>query len=124
MAQGILSGIRIVDFTWVVAGPQATRFLADWGAEVIKVERRETGGSSRTAAAFGGATRPGEPTTSFGFHDLNRNKLSLTLNLQKPQGMDLLRQLIAKSDIVIENFSSTVLTRWGLDYEGLKKIKP
>ncbi len=105
-----LEGIRVVDFTWVVAGPVATRMLADNGAEVIKVERKSPG--------FMGPRKIGlQP-------DLNRNKLSVAINMAEPRGVELARRLVKISDLVIDNFSARVMRGWGMDYENLRKIKP
>ncbi len=117
-----LSGIRVVDLTWIVAGPQTTRIFADLGAEVIKVEYKESPDYIRGAPPFAdnisGVNRSGF------FNNLNRNKSSLTLNVMHPDGMDVLKNLISVSDILIENFSSKVLDRWGLNYQEQIKIKP
>jgi benzylsuccinate CoA-transferase BbsF subunit len=105
-----LQGIRVVDFTWVVAGPVATRMLADNGAEVIKIERKIPG--------YMGPRKVGlQP-------DLNRNKLSVAINMAEPRGVELARRLVKISDLVIDNFSARVMRGWGMDYESLRKIKP
>ncbi len=110
MAAMALEGIRVVDFTWVVAGPVATRMLADNGAEVIKVERKSPG--------FMGPRKTGiQP-------DLNRNKLSVAINMSEPRGVELARRLVKISDLVIDNFSARVMRGWGMDYESLREIKP
>ncbi len=105
-----LEGIRVVDFTWVVAGPVATRMLADNGAEVIKVERRIPG--------YMGPRKVGTQP------DLNRNKLSVSINMGEPRGVELARRLVKIGDLVIDNFSARVMRGWGMDYESLRKIKP
>lgn len=105
-----MEGIRIVDFTWVVAGPVATRILADQGAEVIKIERRD-------ALDFG--SRRGGLTGN-----LNRGKQSIVLNMNHPRGVDLAKHLIATADVVIDNFSARVMRNWGLDYQSLCRLKP
>jgi benzylsuccinate CoA-transferase BbsF subunit len=105
-----LSGVRVIDFTWVVAGPVATRILADQGAEVIKVERKVPG--------IMGARRTGLQG------NLNRDKLSVAINMGEPRGIELARHLVAKGDIVIDNFSARVMRQWGMDYESLRAIKP
>jgi crotonobetainyl-CoA:carnitine CoA-transferase CaiB-like acyl-CoA transferase len=107
----ILHNIRILDFTWALAGPYATRLLADFGAEVIKVQ-------SPLMEAETDAYSLGYYTT------WNRNKLGITLNLNKPEGVGLAKKLVAVSDAVIENFSPRVMANWGLDFANLKKIKP
>ncbi len=101
-----LDGVVILDFTWVVAGPVATRTLADQGARVIKVEHRN-------ASDFG--TRRGGLTGN-----LNRGKQSLVIDMNVEQGRDLAQRLAAKADVVIDNFSARVMGAWGLDYESLR----
>ena len=109
--QPILHNIRILDFTWVLAGPYATRLLADFGAEVIKVQPLL---SSEADDEF-----------SRGYYNTwNRNKLGVTLNLNKPEGVALARKLVGISDAVVENFTPRVMANWGLDYDSLKKVKP
>lgn len=105
-----LAGVRIIDFTWVVAGPVATRILADHGAEVIKIERRD-------ALDFG--SRRGGLTGN-----LNRGKQSIVIDMNTARGVELAKQLIAAADVVVDNFSARVMRHWGLDYEGLRRIKP
>jgi benzylsuccinate CoA-transferase BbsF subunit len=108
--QKVLNNVRILDFTWVLAGPYTTRLLADFGAEVIKVQPLL---STENDDAF-----------SRGYYNTwNRNKLGITLNLDKPEGIDLVRKLVIKCDAVVENFTPRVMTNWGLDYDNLKKIK-
>ncbi len=104
-----LSGIRVLDFTWVVAGPVATRILADHGAEVIKLERKPGPPGSRQTGLQG---------------DLHRNKLSIAVNMANPRGVEIARKLAEKSDIVMDNFSARVMRSWGMDYESLRQAKP
>jgi crotonobetainyl-CoA:carnitine CoA-transferase CaiB-like acyl-CoA transferase len=106
----VLDGVRVLDFTWVVAGPVATRVLADHGAEVIKIERHD---SLDLGSRRGGLTG-----------NLNRGKQSVVVNMNEPRGVDLVRALVRESDIVIDNFSARVMQNWGLDYAALKRIKP
>jgi crotonobetainyl-CoA:carnitine CoA-transferase CaiB-like acyl-CoA transferase len=109
-AERSLRGIRVLDFTWVVAGPLATRILADHGAEVIKIERRD-------ATDFG--SRRGGLTGN-----LNRGKRSLVVNMSDARGVALTRELARSCDIVIDNFSSRVMPNWGLDYDHLRALNP
>jgi crotonobetainyl-CoA:carnitine CoA-transferase CaiB-like acyl-CoA transferase len=107
----VLHNIRVLDFTWVLAGPYATRLLADFGAEVIKVQPLI---SSEREDAF-----------ARGYYNTwNRNKLGITLNLNKPEGVDIARRLAALCDAVVENFTPRVMANWGLDYACLKEIRP
>jgi len=104
-----LSGIRILDLSRVWAGPFGTRYLADFGAEVIKVE----------SGKFP-ERRPNSPE----YAEINRNKRFITLNFQTPEGLALLQRLVAISDVVVENFSPRVMTQYGFDYERLLEVRP
>ena len=118
-----LAGVRVVDFTWVRAGPWATRWLGALGAEVIKVEWPD----NERGRGEGIATPPEVEVglnTSGNFNDTNCNKLGITLNLRSPKGLELIKRLISMSDVVIENFSARVLGSWGLGYDELVKLKP
>jgi benzylsuccinate CoA-transferase BbsF subunit len=106
----ILHNIRVLDFTWALAGPYATRLLADFGVEVIKVQ-------SPLMAIEDDAFARGY------YNTWNRNKLAITLNLDKPEGIALAKKLVAVSDVMIENFTPRVMSNWGLDYANLRKIK-
>ena len=121
MRKHALEGVRVVDFSWIVAGPTCTRILADFGAEVIRVENEQTMDYTRNSMAPPGANSPNMGGL---FNNLNRNKLGVTINVMHPSGMELLHDLIAVSDIVVENFSASVLKRWGLDYEAQRQIRP
>ena len=112
-----LKGVRVVDFTWIHAGPSATRVLVDQGAEVIKIE------SSLALAVAGGPVS--QTPRGIGYrHNWNAGKLSLALNMKTPQGIDIAKRLVAISDVVTENFSGRVMPRWGMDYESLRRTKP
>ncbi|MBI4497776.1 MAG: CoA transferase [Chloroflexi bacterium] len=125
-----LAGIRVVDFSWWLAGPQATRIMADFGAEVIKIETkaphvyRMTPPWRKQGVRLRDASQVDSPNLSGTFNNHNRNKLGITLNVKDPRGMALLRRLIAVSDVVIENFSSRVMESWGLGYPQLQALKP
>ena len=108
MIDGILSGIRILDFTWVLAGPYATRILADFGAEVIKVQSLKT-------------AKGAESNLNGYFNTWNRNKRSITLDMSHPEARDLILRLAGISDVVIENFAPRVMANWGLTYKALKE---
>ena len=108
----LLNGIRVVDFTHIVAGPQCTRILGDLGAQVIGVENEQGLDSTRTSPIKVGG---GDGINRSGmFEYFNRNKLSITINARLPLGLELIKRLISVSDVVIENFSSRVLENWGL----------
>ncbi|MBV9326441.1 MAG: CoA transferase [Chloroflexi bacterium] len=104
-----LEGVRVMDFSWVLTGPICTRYLAALGAEVIKVES---------------ASRADLSQRNLSWEELNSGKHSITLNLKHARARELARALIARSDVVVENFSSGVMERLGLDYVSLQRIKP
>ena len=117
-----LSGLRVLDFTHIVAGPQCTRILGDMGAQVIKVETEQALDSLRMSPmGIGGEAGPNRSGL---FEYFNRNKLSVTINALHPSGLAVIKKLLTVSDIVIENFSSKVLERWGLSYDEQVAIKP
>jgi len=114
-----LKGYRAVDFGWVWAGTVLGHILADYGAEVIKVESKRRLDGLRLGRVFElGTALEINPT----FHNLNRNKLSITVDIRQPKGVELLKRLIAESDIVIENFTPDVMRKRGLDYDSLIKV--
>jgi len=119
---GALDGIRILDLGWAMAGPQATRILADFGAEVIKVESRARPDMGRTI--FGPHVGERGIDNSGYFNNFNRNKLGVALNMAKPEGRAIFGRLVAISDGVLENFSSGVMRGWGFDYDELRQIRP
>jgi crotonobetainyl-CoA:carnitine CoA-transferase CaiB-like acyl-CoA transferase len=118
-----LEKIRVVDFSWVRAGPWATRWLGALGAEIIKIEWPESE-RGRLPSSTTPQDLEANLNTSGNFADTNVNKKSLSLNVRSAKGLEIVKRLIAISDIVIENFSSRVLRNWGLGYEELCKIKP
>jgi benzylsuccinate CoA-transferase BbsF subunit len=118
-----LAGIRVTDFTWAWAGPQGTLLLAMLGAEVVKIESRARLDHARMRSIMAGAVHGGVDESPF-FNDLNLDKLSLTLNLRKEEARDVVRRLVAESDVVIQNMRPGVLDRMGLGYEDLRKVKP
>ena len=119
--KGPLEGIRIMDFTWVMAGPRATKALADMGAEVIRVEGR---GRLDTMRQAGGFVEGKEMVPGGRFKEFNRNKLGISLNMRHSKGLEIAKQLLRICDVVIENFSAGVLERWGFGYEMMKSVKP
>ncbi len=110
-----LAGVRVIDFTRILAGPFGSMFLGDMGAEVIKVEEPAKGDDTRGWPPFVG----GEATY---FLSVNRNKKSLTLNLKAPEGQAILRKLIARADVVLENFRPGTMERLGFGYERLRAV--
>lgn len=112
-----LDGLRIIDFSHFIAGPLATMFLADMGAEVIKIEKTGRGDDFRGFGAQKDGMGPPFVWT-------NRNKKSVALDLTKPEGQEIARALIATADVVVENFSADVMAKFGLDYETLRATNP
>jgi crotonobetainyl-CoA:carnitine CoA-transferase CaiB-like acyl-CoA transferase len=112
-----LSGIRVIDFGRFIAGPYCAMLLADMGADVIRVDRRQ-GSEDRYIAAI---TESGE---GGGFLSLNRNKRNLTLDTAKPESAEIIRRLVKGADVVVANLPNNVLKNMRLDYDSLKAIKP
>ena len=113
-----LDGLLVVDFTRVVAGPACTQTLADFGAEVIKIENPEGGDDSR---AYEHAETGGE---SAAFLSLNRNKRDIALDLTNPAAREVARDLISRADVVVENFSASIMEKFGLDYPSVAPSNP
>jgi crotonobetainyl-CoA:carnitine CoA-transferase CaiB-like acyl-CoA transferase len=114
-ASQALSRFTVLDLTRVRAGPTAVRQLADWGANVIKIEAPE---ESEAGEPMGG------PRHGPDFQNLHRNKRAITFNLKMPEGIAAFRRMVAKADVVVENFRPDVKERLGIDYETLRKINP
>ncbi|MEZ5932223.1 MAG: CaiB/BaiF CoA-transferase family protein [Alphaproteobacteria bacterium] len=114
-ASDALSHIRVLDLTRVRSGPTAVRQLADWGADVIKIEQP-------ASLEADGALGAGRATADF--QNLQRNKRSLTLNLKDPDGLALFMRLVETADVVVENFRPDVKERLGIDYDSLKAVNP
>lgn len=139
-----LQGVRIADLTWLLASAGATTLLASLGAEVIRIEWPERLDFTRYSQnpRGGGPTPlgPGKTDVPYGmakgrqpapfanrggvFNDRNPGKLGITLNLNRPEGRDLFRRLVALSDVVMEGFTASMMGRWGFDYAGLREINP
>ena len=112
-----LRGIRVLDFTWIHAGPSATRILSDQGAQVIKVESDQAlsvagGPASSTARGLGQR------------HNWNSGKLSISMNMKTPDGASIAKRLVAVSDVVSKFFCGRVMPGWGMDYESIRQINP
>ena len=121
----ILDGVRVLDLTRVLAGPWATQNLADFGAEVIKVERPGQGDDTRSWGPPFLKDAQGRDTRDAAYYlACNRGKKSLTLDLARPEGQEIARALAAKSDVLVENFKVGDLARYGLDYATLAKDNP
>ena len=117
-----LEDIKIADFTWYVAGPFCTRYLADYGAQVIKVETSKFIDGVRPYPPY----KDNIPGVNRGgyFHNYNSNKLGITLNMQHPKGREIARKLVMWSDIVAESFSPGVMKGLGLGYDEMRQMKP
>src|SRR3954447_21225773 len=114
-----LEGVKIVDFTQFEAGPSCTESLAWLGAEVVKIENPRVGDPGRRLAG------PGAPDKDpWYFHQFNANKKSLTVDLKSPRGLEIVKQLLAKADVTVENMAPGTIERLGLGYDEVKKINP
>ena len=116
-APGLLDGIRVLDLTQVMSGPFCTAMLADLGAEVIKVEKPSAGDTGRLFA-------PHIEGESAYFNMLNRGKQSVTVQLKDPAGVDVVRDLVRCSDVLVENFRPGVMSRLGLNYASMRLLRP
>ncbi len=113
-----LQGVKVIDFTQFEAGPTCTEALAWLGAEVVKVENPNRGDPGRRL-------RPNQPDNDpYYFHILNANKKSITVNLKSPKGLDLIKDMIAHADVMMENFAPGAIERLGLSYDVVKEINP
>lgn len=121
---GPLSGIRVLDLTRVLAGPWATQMLADFGAEVVKIEKPGEGDDTRGWGPPFLTNADGSRGDAAYFQSANRGKWSVCIDMASPEGQALIRGLAAKSDVVIENFKVGGLRKYGLDYESLKTVNP
>jgi len=122
---GALSGLRVLDLSRVLAGPWASQTLADMGAEVIKIERPGVGDDTRGWGPPYARDTAGNDTSEAAYYlAANRGKKSLTIDITKPEGQDVIRQLVAHCDIVLENFKVGGLAKYGLDYASLSSINP
>lgn len=130
--QGALDGVKVLDLSRVFSGPWAGQMLADFGADVIKVERPGRGDDVRhqgypmPTEGYGPAAteRAAPPRETSSFVAMNRGKRSLTIDIAHPRGQELVRRLARKADIVIENFKANDLRRYGLDYQSLAALNP
>ena len=113
-----LEGVRVVDFTQFEAGPSCTEALAWLGAEVVKIENPKTGDPGRRLA-------PGKPDNDpWYFHQFNANKKSITLNLKSPRGLEIVKEMLKKADVTVENMAPGTIERLGLGYDVAKELNP
>ena len=119
MTQTALSGIKVVDLSRVLAGPSATQCLADLGAEVIKIERPETGDETREWAP----PQFADGTSAY-FATVNRNKQSVTVDISTAAGQEIIKKMVVDADVLVENYKVGGLKKYGLDYDSLKALNP
>jgi crotonobetainyl-CoA:carnitine CoA-transferase CaiB-like acyl-CoA transferase len=124
MSTGILSGIRVLDLSRILTGPWATQILGDFGADVIKVERPGVGDDLREQGARLKDSEGHETNERSTFLSTNRAKRSITIDIAKPAGQELIRRLVAQCDVLVENFKGGDLVRYGLDQASLRAINP
>jgi len=117
-----LEGLKVVDFSWVFTGPIVTKFLGDHGAEIVKIESATRPDGTRVYTPL----KPGGTglNSSGVFANYNSSKYSININLREPRGVEVVKQLVKRADIVLETFGPGVMGRLGLDYDELKKVKP
>lgn len=122
---GPLSGIRVLDLTRVLAGPSSTQLLGDYGADIVKVERPGRGDDTRAWGPPYVKDANGNDTSESAYYmAANRNKRSIALDMSTPEGAETIRQLAVKCDILVENFKTGGLKKYGLDYDSIKSINP
>jgi crotonobetainyl-CoA:carnitine CoA-transferase CaiB-like acyl-CoA transferase len=128
---GPLAGVRVADFCWMGVGSVATRLLADYGAEVIKIENRKRLDTPRKLPIYRGEVRSygdedpnPDPDKGGLFNNYCRNKLGVTIDMSRPEGHELAVELIRRSSVVTENFAPGVMERWGLTYDVLRGLVP
>ncbi len=122
-ATGALKGLKVLDLTRALAGPFCTMLLADQGAEVIKVETLDTGDGTRGMPPFPPEITDRKPYGGY-FQSINRNKQSIAIDLKTEEGKQIIRSLVAESDVLVENFRAGVMEGLGLSYESLAEINP
>ncbi|OXH83749.1 CoA transferase, partial [Burkholderia multivorans] len=122
---GALSHIRVLDLTRVLAGPWCAQTLADFGADVIKIERPGAGDDTRHWGPPYLKDAHGADTAEAAYYlAANRNKRSVTVDIATPEGQQIVRELAAQSDVVLENYKVGQLKKYGLDYASLRAVKP
>ena len=119
---GALAGLKVVDLMWVVAGPTATRLMADFGATVVRIESANRIETARGIGPFHNNAQGLDHSGLFG--NMNVNKLGLSLNLATEEGRGVLMDLIRWCDVLCESFSPRAMRAWGMDYESLRELRP
>lgn len=118
----IFEGLVVTSFSWAIVGPLSMKYLADYGATVIRVETAKRPCTLRISTPYKG-NQAGLDRSGY-FNHFSSNIMSLALNMEHPQAMDIVRKLTAKSDVVMENFTPGVMEKWGITYDVLKQVKP
>jgi len=118
----VFAGVKVVDFTWAGVGPITTKYLADYGATIIRIESRNRPCILRTTPPYKDGL-PGVDRAAY-FAIYSSNKYSMSVDMNHPKGVELARRLIAWADVVAESFTTGTMEKWGLGYEEVKKIKP
>jgi benzylsuccinate CoA-transferase BbsF subunit len=121
LENNVFSGLTIAGFIWAMVGPLTLKFFADYGATVIRVETARRPCISRTSPPFKDG-KPGLNRSGY-FNHFSANMYSMALNMKNPLGIEVAKKLIAKSDVVMDNFTPGVMEKWGLGYDNLKKMK-
>lgn len=122
---GPLAGLRILDLSRILAGPTATQYLGDLGADVIKIERPGHGDDTRTWGPPFRAAKDGDDAATSGYYlSINRNKRSVTVDVSTPDGQDVIRRLLGRCDVLVENYKVGGLAKYGLSYDDLKDSFP
>src|SRR3972149_7362695 len=122
MAEALLSGVKVLDLTWYIAGPACTKLLADYGADVLKIERPGGGDPARSIGPF--LNDDPHPEKSTLFSHLNLNKRGITLNLRTATGQKIVRELVKEVDILVESLGPGAMEELGLGYEAIKPLNP
>lgn len=120
--RAVFEGVRVIEFCRVLAGPACTKYLADYGAEVIKIETAANPDTIRSWSPYKDGIPGVNRSTTFAM--FNTGKLSVTLDLTKPAAVSLAKRLVAKADVVVENYTPSVMKKWGLSYDDLKRVNP
>lgn len=122
MSEMALKGIKVLDFSWVVAGPMVTKFIADYGGTVVRVESSSRPEILRLSPPYKDKKVGVDRSGYFTF--INGNKYGISLDLSRPEGIEVVKRLVAWADVAVENFAPGVMEKWGLGYKDLKEINP
>jgi crotonobetainyl-CoA:carnitine CoA-transferase CaiB-like acyl-CoA transferase len=120
--ESALEGIKVLDFTWILAGPLTTKYLSDHGAMVVKVESHTRPDGTRLMSPF--RDNVSALNRSSSFTSFNTNKYDISLDLNKPKGIEIAWKFIKWADVIVENFAPGAMKKWGLDYDNVQKVRP